>query len=332
MMVPSILRQSRSSSKKDKDFTGQGMLTQEAAFDRYRRLGQEPVMVDLPISVRINTLKILPEVLLTRFSKVGIELKPVDYLKFGYQLVKAKFSIGASLEYLLGYLYTQEAASQLPVQVLNPLPGELVADMAAAPGGKTTQLAQWMKNEGVVIALDKTDRVFAIKNNLERCGVSNVVVLKQDARFMSDLHLEFDKILLDAPCSGNFAGDRYWFGKRSFSSLHNRSVLQKELIKSAFQCLKVGGIMVYSTCSLEPEENEFVVDFVLRKCKGLNVIDCNTIGDPGLTDVFGRALNPQVAKCRRLWPWNSKTQGFFIAKFQKGDPSNNSLFNGGNIK
>lgn len=321
MMAQSVLRRSTGSLEKDEDMSGQGMLTQSVAFERYRMLGQEPRHVDLPVSIRVNTIKIQPDLILKRLANIGIHLKPINFLRYGYSVTKSKFSVGASLEYLLGYMYTQEVASQIPVQVLDPKPGELVADLAAAPGGKTTQLAQWMENKGVIIALDKGERVYAIKNNLERCGVSNVVVLKKDARFLSDFHVEFDRILVDAPCSSNFIGDSRWFGKHSKSGLHNRSVLQKELIKSAFSCLKVGGTMVYSTCSLEPEENELVVDFALRKLKGLALVDAQCIGDPGLTQVFGKSLSRDMVKCRRLWPWKTGTQGFFIAKFEKIDPT-----------
>lgn len=317
MMATSILRRSKGGSRKDEDWSGQGMLTKDIAFDRYKQLGQEPCHVNLPITIRINTLNMLPHVLVKRLSQAGIEVKPLPFVKYGFLVTKATFSVGASLEYLMGYLYTQEAASQLPVQVLNPQPKETVADMAAAPGGKTTQLAQWMNNEGILIALDKGERVYALRNNLERCGISNTIVFKKDARFLSDLHLEFDRILLDAPCSGNFAGDATWFGKRSLSSLHDRSVLQKELMKSAYQCLKPGGTLVYSTCSLEPEENELVVDFALRKFKGVKLVEIDSPGDLGLTTVFGKRLDPSIKRCRRLWPWKTGTQGFFIAKFEK---------------
>ena len=293
------------------------MLTKEGCWKRYQDLGENPLEIDLPVTFRVNTLKIPPDLLIKRLSAMGVEVKPIKWLTCGYAVSHARFSIGASLEYLLGYLYTQEAASQLPVQILDPKPGELVADIAAAPGGKTTQLAQWMNNEGIIVALEKGDRVFSLKNNLERCGVSNAVVFKKDARFLSDLHLEFDKILIDAPCSGNFVGDTKWFGKRSISGIHDRSVLQKELLKSAFKCLKGGGLMVYSTCSLEPEENELVVDFALRKCKGLKLVSFQSPGDPGLTLVFEKKLDPSIIHCRRLWPWKTGTQGFFIAKFVK---------------
>jgi NOL1/NOP2/sun family putative RNA methylase len=222
-------------------------------------------------------------------------------------------------EYLQGYYYLQETASQLPAEILEPKPGELVLDMCAAPGSKTTQLAMMMNNTGKIIALELNNpRLPSLQNNLERCGVTNSIVYKKDARYADDLKLIFDKVLLDAPCSGNFANDENWLEERKLEDLKQISKTQRQLLESALNVLKLGGVMVYSTCSLEPEENEINIDWLLKTHKNVSLEKINLeIGDCGLTDVFGQELNKEISKCRRLWPHKTGVQGFFIAKIRK---------------
>ena len=189
--------------------------------------------------------------------------------------------------------------------------------MAAAPGGKTTQIAALMKNQGVLIAIDKEDkRLKALQNNIERLGCSNVIVYKKDGRDVKDFGLKFDKILLDAPCSGNYVTDKKWFDKRDMEGIQSRAKLQKQLVKSAIDVLKKGGILVYSTCSLEPEENEEVVEYALGF--GVEVVDSGLdVGSEGLVEVFDKRLDGSISRCRRFWPWKAGTQAFFIAKLKK---------------
>jgi len=287
--------------------------------DRYKELGCDcKLSIEIKPSIRVNTLRTDEPELIKRLVSKGAKLTKIHYLKHGY-LYESKFSLGATPEYLMGYYYLQEAASQLPVQVLDPKPGEIVMDMAASPGSKTTQIAQWMKNTGVIIALDNdARRLFALRNNLERCNASNAITIKKDARFAPDIGISFDKILLDAPCSGNYAVEKDFFFKKSIDGFSERSRLQKELLKAAVKCLKPGGILVYSTCSLEPEEDELNIDWLLNKYPDLKLEDTGlTVGDPGLTKVFGKKLNPEISKCRRFWPEKTGTEGFFIAKIKK---------------
>jgi len=285
-------------------------------FRRYTELGEMPKEITLQSTLRVNTLKISDELLVERLKKKGILLKRLPYLAHGYEIIKQKFSVGAAIEYLLGYYYLHEAASQLAVQVLDPTPEERVLDMAAAPGGKTTQLGMVMGNTGVVIACDKGRKIESLKNNLERMGVHNVLVYKKDARFVKDFGIAFDKVLLDVPCSGNFAVDEDWFSKRKIEDFEANAQLQKELIEAGLKVLKKGGELVYSTCSLEPEENELVINSFLEDGQ-VEIMDIECLGDPGLLEVFGKQLHPDIKKCRRLWPWKTNTQGFFIAKLKK---------------
>ena len=282
----------------------------EESFERYKKLGESPKEIQLNPVLRVNILKISDKELINRLTKKGVKLKKIPYLEHGYEIKKSEFSIGASIEYLLGYLYLQEAASQLPVQILNPKTGEKILDMAAAPGGKTTHLAMLMKNQDLLVALDKGSRVKKLKNNLERLGVENTIVYKKDARFILDFNLTFDKILLDAPCSGNFVVDENWYKNEK------NTQLQKELLEAAAKVLKKGGELLYSTCSLEPEENELIIQYAIDNLN-LELLDIDCLGDEGLTDIFGEKLHASIKKCRRLWPWKTNTQGFFIAKLRK---------------
>lgn len=286
---------------------------------RYESLGCPCTKkISLRPILRINTLKMPENKILERISRLNVRLEKSVNAKHGY-FYDAKFSLGATTDYLNGYYYIQELASQLPVQVLNPAPGETVLDMAASPGSKTTQLAQWMGNSGRIIALDVDNRRLSeLRNNLERCNARNVIVMKKDARFASDLNILFDKILLDAPCSGNYAIEEDFFLKKSVDGVKERARLQRELLKSAVNVLKQGGVMVYSTCSLEPEEDEFNIDWLLKKYPQMHLEDTGLdIGDPGLNNAFGHELNPEIRKCRRLWPEKTGTEGFFIAKFSR---------------
>lgn len=287
---------------------------------RYKELGFEfkPENVVIKDALRINTLKIKEESLIQRLKEKKVTLQKISFLKHGYYY-KANFSLGATPEYLQGYYYLQEAASQLPVEALMPEPGELVLDMAAAPGSKTTQIAQWMQNKGRIIALDSdNNRIKSLENNLERLSVTNVSIIKKDARFVDDLGLMFDRILLDAPCSGNFCIEKDFFKKRTVRDFEDRAKLQIQLLNAAYKVLKKGGVLVYSTCSLEPEENELNIDEFLKQHSDMDLTETGLlIGDPGVTKIFEKQLNPNISKAIRLWPHKTNTQGFFIAKMVK---------------
>jgi len=288
--------------------------------ERYKRFGQDidPLVIALSPSIRVNTLKISESELIKRFKDKGVVLKKVSELKYCYNLDKQDFSLASTPEYLQGFFYVQEVASQVPALVLDPRPGEVVLDMCAAPGSKTTQLAQLMNNEGSIVALDvKNDRLKVLGNNLERCGVENVLTYNKDARYVSDLGLKFDKVLLDAPCSGNFVIESDWFMIRDIGGIVENSVVQRSLLKSALSVLKPGGILVYSTCSLEPEEDELVIDWLLSNFDvKLEEISLK-LGSEGLIKFENKVLSPELSKTRRFWPNLTHTQGFFVAKIRK---------------
>jgi NOL1/NOP2/sun family putative RNA methylase len=285
--------------------------------ERYKQLGEEfnPEDVNLKPALRINTLKIKDAELIRR---INAKLTKIAFLKHGYYY-ESDYAVGAMPEYLQGYYYLQETASQLPAEVLDPEEDDLVLDMCAAPGSKTTQLAMMMNNKGKIIALELNNpRLPSLQNNLERCGVTNTIVYKKDARYADDLNLQFGKILLDAPCSGNFANDESWLEERKLEDLKQMSKTQRQLLESALNVLKPNGVLVYSTCSLEPEENELNIDWLLKAHKNVSLEKINLeIGDPGLTNAFGKELNKEISKCKRLWPYKTGTQGFFLARIRK---------------
>lgn len=287
----------------------------ELFLKRYEKLGISLKQMDLKQSIRINTLKISHDELRERLHERGIVLSKIPYARDGFWIEKSRFRVSASPEHLQGLFYIQESASQLAVHALEPKPGELVLDMTASPGGKTTQIAQYMENKGCIIALD-IKNLDALNNNVERLGVENCITYQTNALDVKKLGLEFDKILLDAPCSGNIIIEKDWYTKRSLQGIEKMSELQKNLLESGLGVLKKNGILVYSTCSLEPEENELVVDWALKKFN-LAVEPVITIGSNGLVDVFGRKLSPEIKKTKRFWPNKTGTQGFFIAKLRK---------------
>jgi len=285
--------------------------------ERYKELGEEfdPAKVSLKPVLRINTLK-------SSFDELSktkkAYLKKISFLEEGYEY-KSKFSLASTIEYLQGYFYLQESASQLCSEVLDPKPEDLVLDMCASPGSKTTHMAMLMKNKGIIVALDVNNaRLPKLQNNLERCEVKNTIIYKKDSRFADDLGLKFDKVLLDAPCSGNFVADDTWFDNRNLPDFKLMAKTQKQLIETAVEVLKPKGTLVYSTCSLEPEENEEVIDWLLKKRNDIELEEIKqSIGDPGLTKVFSKELNKEVVKCKRFWPHKTATQPFFIAKIRK---------------
>jgi NOL1/NOP2/sun family putative RNA methylase len=282
---------------------------------RYKEIGGDIRDVQPRDSIRVNTSKISIEALAERLSRKGVLFEKIQFCPNGLYY-KSKFSLGSTPEYLMGYYYLQEAASMLPVLALSPSEKDLVLDMCAAPGSKTTQLSEVMGNRGEIIAVEKNPgRCESLKNNLERMGCANVTVLNDDVLNINSDEI-FDKILLDAPCSGNYAMDRDWFEKRNLPGIERNAVRQKKLIEKAYSLLKKGGMLVYSTCSLEPEENEESVMFALSL--GLKLEDSGIKAvEPAVSGFDGKKFDRTMLLARRLWPHKTGTSGFFIAKLRK---------------
>jgi len=281
-----------------------------------------------PRSFRCNTLKISVENLKKRLEEKGWKIKQ-PFKAFSEVMILASElqpgELGRALEHLLGYYYIQEIASMLPVLTLLPEEDERVLDLCASPGSKTTQIAARMNNKGLLIANEvKFGRIKILSANTERCGVANSVITKRDGialckRFKEENFL-FDKILLDAPCSGEgtFRSAPKGLEMWNIKTIENLSKLQKALVASAIEILKPGGELVYSTCTHAPEENEEVIDFALKsfdvQIEKINLpIECRE----GITEWNGKSYSPDVKKSCRIYPQDNDTEGFFIAKLKK---------------
>jgi NOL1/NOP2/sun family putative RNA methylase len=291
------------------------MSSRDFFLNRYQQLGWAFKNVEPRQAIRVNqmhsTNKNLPE----RLRAIGVELEKVPFLMEGYWVGQSKVSAGATAEYLLGLYSIQEAAAQIPSALFSNLKNRVVLDACAAPGGKTVQIADLMGNTGAIVALDVNNRrLAALSNHLERCHVSSAVVYNLDARQATRLNLKFDRILLDVPCSGNFAADPLWFNRRTIADVERNSNVQREILSEALKCLANDGEIVYSTCSLEPEEDELNMDWAIRNL-GVQIEEVACPGDKGLTEVFGRHLDASVSRCRRIWPGD--TQGFFACKLKR---------------
>ncbi len=235
--------------------------------------------------------------------------------------------LGRALEHLLGYYYVQELASMLPVLVLNPKPNETILDLCASPGSKTTQMAAMMKNLGVLIANEiKMDRMKILASNLERCGVANVVLTKKDGavlcRKLKEKNFAVDKILVDAPCSGEgtIRSSPKTLLMWNINTVNSLSKLQKNLLSSAIEALKIGGEIVYSTCTHAPEENEEVLDYILKKFGNMIKIEKINLPvkcAPGILEWNGENYNKEVEKSCRIYPHITNTEGFFISKIRR---------------
>lgn len=260
-------------------------------------------------TIRINTLKTSPEKIFKEFEGVKFFEIPWDKNKEHYFVNEKDRWITKSLNYLLGDFYLQEPASILAVLILDPKPNEKILDLCAAPGSKTTQIAQRMKLKGTIVANEPNiERAKILVANLRKCGVMNAIVTCYDGRNFP-LKETFDKVLVDVPCT-SIGSDLKSIYKWNKKALERLAILQKELIVSSFESLKRGGILVYSTCTISKEENEEVVKFLLKKYKGkaslLKIQVENINYSPGLLD-----------GTIRVYPYQNFTESFFVAKIQK---------------
>jgi NOL1/NOP2/sun family putative RNA methylase len=276
----------------------------------------------LPRAVRANSLKITPADLRARLEKHGVALEPHLVLKGVFMVKTANVQLGFLPEHKSGLFVVQEVSSMIPALVLDPKPEETVLDLAAAPGMKTCQMAELMQNRGAIVAVDvAVERLKALWFNMNRMGIINTLVVHRDARqFYSNV--EFDKVLLDAPCSTEgFVRKRPDALKGWHPALvQKKSFVQKQLITRAFALLKRGGVLVYSTCTLSPEENEEVVDHLLRAARNAQLEPVTLAGfklRSGLVAYKNRKFHSSVEKTVRVYPQDNDSEAFFIAKIRK---------------
>ncbi len=277
---------------------------------RYKQFGGEIKQFHLQKSIHVNTSKISSDELQKRLEKRGVKLQKISFVDDGFFVLKTIHNLVSMPEYLLGLFYIQDAASPVPAQIVRPK-DSLVLDACSAPGGKTIQLASMAQ---AVIAVDNDkERFKKLSYNLERIGVSNCIAYNIDVCHVKG---SFPYILLDAPCSGNYMLEEGWFQKTSLKRIQERSENQKVLLSHLLTLLESDGVLVYSTCSLEPEEDEYVIQHALDHFD-VKLEPIQTIGDPGLHHVFDREFDKTMRYCRRFWPSKTRTIGFFIARLRK---------------
>lgn len=269
--------------------------------------------------IRVNTLKTSRVELAGRLESKGFLLKGTAIPEV-LAVENAPIAMGATTEYLLGHYYIQDLSSCMAVEALDIAEGQAVLDIAAAPGGKTTFMAQRMKNAGSIVALEPSERrARSMSFNLARCGVYNTCIFRMNGTQAEKLEMKFDRVLLDAPCSceGVIARDATRKTSHTPEDVDYCSNRQDKLIEAAARMVRPGGILVYSTCSFAPEENEMVIDGMLHRHENIAVEPFGH-GISGLTSFGGIEFDGQLKKARRFYPHLHDTIGFFIARLRMG--------------
>ncbi len=276
-------------------------------------------------TIRVNTLKTNPEKLKELLKKKGFRLKSTQFdYAFHVDSSQTRIGLGNTHEYLQGFYYMQSLASMVPVHLLYPEPGDKILDMCAAPGSKTTQIGQFLNQEGVIIAVDnKESRIKSLSSNVKRMGINNCIIFPYDSSQLKPfLKYTFipDKILLDAPCTGSGIIRVDPTIKKTKNDLNiNRMVrIQKKLLKTAIDILKPGGYLMYSTCSFHYQENEGVIADALKNNRNIEIIEPNEdFGHPGFDNIDNKIFGIELLKTRRVYPNRDDLDAFFYCLLKK---------------
>ncbi|CXI42425.1 RNA methyltransferase, putative [Plasmodium berghei] len=288
------------------------------------------------IHLRTNTLKITRTNLLKILKNKNIAIQDgSNWNNVDITLTDTSSNVGSLNEYLYGYYIIQSSSSLIPVLELNIKENELVLDMCAAPGGKCTFICTIQKNKGIVYANDINKlRCKAIEAHAARMGINNLIITSFDSlKINKYFKFKFDKILLDAPCSGTGVVNKNKNARRkTIKEIRDLSQKQRKLLNNAIDMVKNGGIVIYSTCSITVEENEQVINYILKK-RDVNLlpIDIN-IGDPGIIHYRKKQFSSKISLCKRIYLHKHNHDNFFVAKLvkrsnaklgQKGDEKQN---------
>ena len=266
--------------------------------------------------LRVNSLYLKPNSLKETYPNI-VNNNEIDY-SFYYD--KNEYDLGKSIEHFAGGIYIQDASAMLVTHLLNPQENERVIDLCAAPGGKATQASILMKNTGLVIANDYNEkRSEILSENVERLGITNTIVLNNNVdKIANHFGGYFDKVILDAPCSGEgmFRKNDLSYLDWSIDKVHRCSEIQRELIMHAYSLLKKDGIMVYSTCTFEKEENEDIVQYLLDNSNASLI---------NIKEIEGAIRGIDMKEAIRLYPSHFKGEGQFIALIKCNDEHNIKL-------
>ncbi len=284
----------------------------------------------LPMGIRINPLKGEPQTIIRDLvNRYGWMVSPEDFCEYGWMIKYAQTPPGGTIEHRMGLYYLQDPASMVPVSLFDFQEDELlILDMAASPGGKTTHLVDRTHDRGFILANDASkSRIPALRSVLAAWGAINQAVVQYPGESFGSWYPEtFDRILLDAPCSMENLRPTTTHPLRD-TSVDERLRLQErqvQLLTGALGALKTGGQIVYATCSLAPEEDEAVLDALVRRYP--NSVQIDDMADkvpfdvPGLISFNQQVYHPDVAHALRLWPHRTGMSGFFCARLTKRNP------------
>ncbi len=272
-------------------------------------------------AIRVNTLYANSNEIKRSLESKSFKFRPIPWINDAFFVDKKPYAIGSTLEHSLGLIYVQDASSMLPSIILDPQPNETILDIAAAPGSKTTHIAMLMKNTGVVVANDvSVDRLNVLAMNVQRMGLKNVVINRGNGMNF-DFMTKFDRILVDAPCTatGTIRVDETSPMKQWSKKAGQRlAKTQLKLLSHAWKFLKPKGILVYSTCSIDPIEDELVLHKFLQRHDATLLpieLDLPTRVN-SITEYNGTKLDERIKNALRILP-HTDYEGFFIAKLQK---------------
>ncbi len=281
-------------------------------FDAFLQYSEQP----LPKVIWTNLLKIDPILIAELLSKEKIQI-----LKWwdGAFKVQKEYKPGKTVEFLSGQIHAQEEVSMYPVLALDPQPNDLILDMCASPGNKTAGICLKMNDTGLVIANDKKiGRIALLQNTLTRLGFTNCIVTQNDGTHIKT-DQKFDRILVDAPCSAEGNIRKTKWSRRDESHTLKFQPLQIQLLKHAISLVKKGGIIIYSTCTFAPEENEYVVNSVLGNNIQIEKIDFpeSLFYSSGILKWNDKIFHESLENTCRFYPHQNDTGGFFVAKLRK---------------
>ena len=277
---------------------------------------------------RVRVGRIQEDTLLARLREQGFRLRPLDGMPGFHQVESEPYPVSMTFEHWNGLIYVQQASTGVAAPALGPKPGERVLDLCSAPGGKTAHAAELMEDGGCLVASEISEsRIRGLLGNMYRLGHTNVLAVAGDGREFPG-GASFDRVLVDAPCTGEGTlrrrGGRPPRQSRSF--LGYVTSAQHSLLTRAIQLTRPGGVVLYVTCTFAPEENEAVVSRILSEQPvELEPLDLPVPHAPGLTSFEGERFDPRLERAARVYPHHLDSGGLFLAKLRRTGGSEGAL-------